>query len=390
MKPAVSHIVDLYWRSQTEMLAADEQQEWERFQADYAKEAAHLQLLGDELQTADRFLQYAPAELDQFSEQLLGNIKERIDFHSEPSAPGRLAHRVHFLKTAWVRYAAAIIILFGIGAYLWNTQQKEKPLITDMKPVPVKNDITPGSNKAMLTLSDGRKVELTPETKSIAEAGINIQNQNGKLEYGKADKVVFNTMSTPRGGQYQLTLPDGTNVWLNAASSITYPTAFVNNSREVTITGEAYFEVAKNKAKPFKVNTRTDRITVLGTAFNIQAYPDEASMKTSLVEGSVKIANAVLKPGQAYINGKIVLTNIDHDVAWKTGMFNFEEADVKTVMRQIARWYDVEIVYEGEIPATRFVGEMTRNINLSGVLDILKAAGVKFRLEEGRKLIVTR
>jgi transmembrane sensor len=165
-------------------------------------------------------------------------VLQKVLHQQEQNTGIRTADRIHFLKTAWVRYAAAIMIVFGIGAYLWSTQQKEKPAITQNEPVPVKDDIRPGSNKAMLTLSDGRKVELTPTTKSITEKGIDITNENGKLEYGKADKVVFNTMTTPRGGQYQIILPDGTNVWLNTASSITYPTAFVKNTREVAMSAK--------------------------------------------------------------------------------------------------------------------------------------------------------
>jgi transmembrane sensor len=147
-------------------------------------------------------------------------------------------HRVHFLRTAWFRYAAAVLIIAGVGAYLWNTSSiKDTPVIVAQKEI----DVLPGSEKAILTLSDGRKVELTPQTEIIAETGINIQNGNGELHYGKGEKAVFNTMSTPRGGQYKLVLPDGSRVWLNAASSITFPTAFKGKSREVSITVEAYF-----------------------------------------------------------------------------------------------------------------------------------------------------
>ncbi len=204
-------------------------------------------------------------------------------------------------KTAWFKYptsrialrwasAAAIIILIGIGAYLWTTTQNEKLIVHQTKSVPAKNNIAPGSNKAILTLSDGRKIELTEQTKIIAEAGADIHNKNGTLQYGKSEKVVFNTMTTPKGRQYKLSLPDGTNVWLNAASSITYPTAFNNKIREVSITGEAYFEVAKNERMPFsvKINEET-HVKVLGTHFNINSYKDEVDIKTTLIEGSVKI-----------------------------------------------------------------------------------------------------
>ncbi len=251
-----------------------------------------------------------------------------------------------------------------------------------------KNDVLPGSNRAVLTLSDGRKVELVPETKKITEAGTHIQNENGKLVYQKTERVVMNTMSTPRGGQYQLTLPDGTNVWLNAASSITYPTAFINNTREVTITGEAYFEVVKNAAKPFIVNTYKDEITVLGTAFNVNAYTDEENMKTSLREGSVKIAEKILKPGQAYVNGKIIDANIEQDIGWKNGVFAFNDADLPTVMRQLSRWYNVDVVYAGPVPDGKFNGKIGRSLTLEQVLKGLTSTRIKYRIENQNKIII--
>jgi transmembrane sensor len=302
--------------------------------------------------------------------------------------PVRRVHRVHFLKTAWVRYAAAILIILGIGAYLWNTEQKKTPASTaEASAKAVKNDVAPGSTKATLTLSNGQTVDLTLETGVIKESGANIQNENGRLEYGKADKVVFNTMSTPRGGQYQLTLPDGTNVWLNAASSITYPTAFTTSTREVTITGEAYFEVRKNTAKPFVVKTQKEDITVLGTEFNVNAYANEPAMKTSLLEGSVKVGNSVLRPGQAYVNGTIIITNVQQDVAWKNGVFNFEGADLRTVMRQLERWYDIEVKITGTPKPGRFRGKLYRNLTLNQITNILNEMDITFRTE-GRTLFV--
>ncbi|MBO9571484.1 MAG: FecR family protein [Chitinophagaceae bacterium] len=301
----------------------------------------------------------------------------------------RLVHRVHFLRRGWFKYAAAIIILIGAGVYLWNiTRTHENTnLVQHTQPVPSKNDIGPGSDRAVLTLSDGRNVELTAETNDIAETGTTIQNLNGGLTYGHSEKMVMNTMSTPRGGQYQLTLADGTKVWLNAASSITYPTAFTGNTREVQILGEAYFEIAPNKSKPFIVKTSKENITVLGTEFNVNAYPDEEVIKTSLVEGSVKINATVLQPGQAYINGKIIKTNIEQDIAWKNGYFSFANADIKTVMRQLSRWYDVEVKYEAGLPAAKYSGEIGRNLTLKQVMALLTKS--KFdHIIEGRTITI--
>jgi ferric-dicitrate binding protein FerR (iron transport regulator) len=297
--------------------------------------------------------------------------------------------RINFLRTAWFRRAAAIVILFGVGAYIWNANNYKKPGAHIVTPATVNNDVLPGSNRAILTLSDGRKIELTAETKEISEAGTHIKNDEGKVSYGQNGQVVFNTMATPRGGQYQLVLADGTNVWLNAASSITYPTQFLNKTREVSITGEVYFEVAKNASKPFVVKTPKEQITVLGTQFNINAYTDEPVSKTSLLEGSVSVGGKVLKPGQAYIDGRVVSTNVENDVAWKNGFFNFEDANLKQVMLQLARWYDIEISYEGAPPEIKFKGSIDRGLTLSQVLNGLSKMDLKFRVE-GRKLVISK
>lgn len=318
-------------------------------------------------------------------EQSLLIIKEKIAAGNSYQRP---AYRIHLWRTAWLRYAAAILLFAGIGAYLWNSQKKGDVPTSELTAKQNKNDVLPGSNRAMLTLSDGRVVKLTPETASIVEAGMNINNTNGRLEYGDATKAVFNTMTTPRGGQYQLTLADGTTVWLNAASSITYPTAFVNNTREVTVVGEAYFEVKKNSSSPFIVKTPKEKIIVLGTSFNVNAYPDEPVIKTSLLEGAVKVGEKILKPGQACINNEIVSTNVHQDIAWKNGFFAFADADIKTMMRQLGRWYDVEVHYEGNIPKGEFTGDVGRNLTLSQLLRALSTYGFHYRIEK-KKIIIS-
>lgn len=313
----------------------------------------------------------------------------------------------HFRKIAWFRYptwhtdsrtnaktvmlrwasAAAVIIIIGTAAYLWNAQNV-KPEIANVKSVPVINDVLPGSDKAILTLSNGEKIELKSATlQTITDGRLAINNKDGKLIYGKTDIVVYNTMTTPNGGQYQLTLPDGTHVWLNAASSITYPTAFTGNRREVSITGEAYFEVTKDPAKPFRVKTYKDSITVLGTNFNVHAYADESFVKTSLLEGSVKIGNSILKPGEAYLNGKVSTANVTQDVAWKNGLFNFNNADLPSVLRQLERWYDIRMRYEGKPSAVTVKGKMYRDVNLSDILEVLDKMGLYFKME-GRTIVV--
>jgi transmembrane sensor len=319
---------------------------------------------------------------------MLAAIFEAKDEEQKITTP---VHRIHFLRTAWSRYAAAVLIIFAIGAYLWNTQkQKEKPVVAQTQdPNPVKNDVLPGSDKAILTLSNGNKIELSATGgKTIKDGSLAIQNQEGALTYGETDVVVYNTMSTPKGGQYELILPDRTHVWLNAASSITYPTAFNGKTREVTVTGECYFEVEKDRKKPFIVKTPKEDIQVLGTHFNVNAYADEASIKTSLLEGAVKVGEKILKPGQAYVNGSIIQTDVNQDVAWKNGILNFNNITLEEAMRQISRWYDVEVIYEKGIPKMKFGGEMGRDLTLGQVTKALSVMGVKFRIE-GRKLIVT-
>jgi transmembrane sensor len=305
----------------------------------------------------------------------------------------RPVHRVHFLKTAWFRYVAAILMICGIGGYIFNTNTRKKQSVTAFRKLPA-TDIKPGTNRATLILSDGSAIILDSihSGQLATQEGVNvIKSDDGQVIYnntGKATGVVYNTMSTPRGGQYQLKLPDGTLVWLNAASSITYPTAFNGSTRTVKITGEVYFEVKLNKEKPFIVKTNKEEITVLGTEFNVNAYDDEPGSKTSLIDGVVKINNQLLKPGQAYLKGKIIQTNISQDIAWKNGGFNFNDMDISGAMRQISRWYNVDIIYEGQLPDNeKLGGELGRDLSLSQILRSLSGIGVKTRLK-GNTLIV--
>jgi ferric-dicitrate binding protein FerR (iron transport regulator) len=230
--------------------------------------------------------------------------------------------------------------------------------------------------------------------------------KNGELAYAGdagSGEVVYNNLTTPKGRQFQILLPDGTKVWLNAASSLRYPTAFSGSNREVEVTGEVYFEVAKNAHQPFIIhlNNKT-KIQVLGTQFNVNAYSNEAAIRTTLVEGSIKIVSGasaaggpvVLRPGQqAQINNAggdmKVMNNVDVDkvTAWKSGLFNFEDSGLEEVMRQVERWYDIEVVYEKNIPDIRFGGKLSNDVSLSGLLRSLQESEVHFRIE-GRKLIV--
>ena len=266
-----------------------------------------------------------------------------------------------------------------------------------------KEDVSPGGDKATLTLADGSTIVLDDvQNGTLAQqGGAKIIKLGGKLSYDQTNKnsreVVYNTISTPKGGQYQLELPDGSLVWLNASSSIHFPTSFIEKERRVDITGEAYFEVAKNANKPFIVIVNSSEVQVLGTHFNINSYNDEDDVKTTLLEGSVKFVNgattSILKPGQQSQlakNGSVkVASDVDVDkvVAWKNGLFDFESAGIETVMRQLSRWYDVDVEYNGKTDDL-FFAEMRRNIKLSDALKALELTGkVRFDIQ-GKKIIV--
>ncbi|WP_127124902.1 FecR family protein [Pseudoflavitalea rhizosphaerae] len=294
-------------------------------------------------------------------------------------------HRTHFLRTAWFRYAAAIALLIigAVAYFMFRPVEKSKELA--LQKVEKENIKLPGGNKAILTLSNGRKLVLgKDDAGTIRDGEMNIENQEGQLIYAAnapMDPGALNTITTPNGGMFQLLLSDGTKVWLNAASSITYPVTFSGSRREVSISGEAYFEVTQQKNMPFIVKTATEEITVLGTAFNVNSYNDEPSVRTSLIEGAVKINNTILKPGQAYSNGVVTATDVRQDIAWKSGYFDFDKLPFDQAMRQLARWYDVKIVYENEIPREGLAGKMERTLTLNDALGGLDSIVAKVRLE---------
>jgi len=299
---------------------------------------------------------------------------------------GDQVRRLHWPTIRFVRYAAAIILIIGATTYFF--QADRGPKITSIPTVSASEDVLPGSEKAILTLSDGRKISLNDSgSRKIQDRGLSIVNEDGRLLYSKTEFYGVNTITTPNGGQYKLRLADGTNVWLNAASSITYPTAFIGERREVTITGEAYFEVSENKQKPFIVKTYSDVITVVGTIFNVNAYTDESATKTSLLQGTVKINNYLLKPGQAFQSNQVIKTDIARDVAWKNGVFNFESVNTEKLMRQLARWYDIKIVYYGAIPEKRFHGKLGRDLKLSQILEVIQQFNINCELQ-GRTLTI--
>ncbi|MDO6430074.1 FecR domain-containing protein [Flavitalea sp. BT771] len=310
--------------------------------------------------------------------------------------------RIGRRKVRWIRIAAAACVLAAIvtGGLFFLVSRKTDGTTTRAGIV---NDLMPGKNGAILTLDNGRQVILdsTGDGVIAKQNGARIELNSGRLTYHKDDgstAASLNTMTTPVGRKYQLTLSDGTRVWLNAASSVSYPATFLGAQRVVSITGEAYFEVAANANKPFVVNANGMMIEVLGTNFNINAYSDEDFLKTTLLSGSVRLkkgsSEQLLSPGQQARWGKDehfrVTDNTDMDLvmAWKNDEFYFSDADLPTVMRQLSRWYDLEVIYEPGAPLNKhFEGEIPMNTMISQVLSVLEKNDVHFHLQ-GKKLTV--
>lgn len=304
----------------------------------------------------------------------------------------------------WLRWSASAAAIFLIAASVyWYVHSSEKRVAAVVnKELPAMRDIAaPADTKAVLTLADGSRIALDSISDgTLAKQGnVHIVKQaDGRITYnGAGTETLYNTLNVPRGSKVvTISLSDGTQVWLNSESSLRYPAAFTGSERRVEITGEAYFEVTHNAAMPFLVTKNDMEIKVLGTHFNINTYNDEGTSKVTLLEGSVKVSKlnsqSFLKPGQqAQIGNGIRLVkgvNLEEVMSWKNGMFQFgQKADLRLIMKKIARWYDVDVDYEGTAINQQFGGEMPMSSNLSQVLEILKTSGVKFTIE-GKKVIV--
>jgi transmembrane sensor len=332
------------------------------------------------------------------TEKMLSAIHEKIDA-AEPEK------RIVALNWKRLLMAACFMLAIGTASFFYLREPGIGNETTGAKKTQLPHDIAPGHNNAILTLGDGSAIVLDNAADGIlAEQGtVKVLKLSGQIAYrGKSNKMVYNTIATSKGNQYQLILADGSSVWLNAASSIRFPVAFTGNERKVEITGEAYFEVAKDVTRPFRVTyitTAGDKgeVEVLGTHFNINAYDDEAEIKTTLVEGKVKVRQATgsvhLEPLQEAVFSKtgrhlkVRAADVEETIAWKTGMFEFHDADLESIMRQLSRWYDVEVKFSGTVSGKLYNGSIRRQATLSQVLQILKLAGVNYSLE-GRTLRV--
>jgi len=360
-----------------------------------AEEEEQLYAHIDDFKMLDANLAADEANELQRRDQLFQQINQTIKRSEKPL-------KVHF---SWVKYAAALLLILAAGILFVDNQKPRSADSNILKQTArTKLPITPGRNTATLTLSDGVIVDLeSVGNGTIASIqGARVQKSaEGAIIYqasGKdTDVESFNAIDVPAGGQYKVVLPDGTAVWLNALSRLTYPTTFSGKSREVKLAGEAYFEVAKNAAKPFIVRVNEMNVTVLGTHFNINAY-DKRRYKTTLVEGSVQLSKsarqALLKPGQQGIVDadqeriSVASVNVNKIVAWKNGYFMFQDDSIKEIMAQISRWYDVDVAFEGAMPSKTFGGIYSRNKDINELLKGLELTGlVRFKIE-GRRIIV--
>ncbi|NIG55105.1 FecR domain-containing protein [Chitinophaga sp. Cy-1792] len=344
-----------------------------------------------------------------YSEGELTAILEAMPEEDEAALEARMLQRLHTvtgtgrpkvrsLSGRVIKIAAAAVMVGVIaGGWAW----RKHAAIGDKRAVAT---IAAGKNPVLI-LEDGSFVTLdSTQDGVLSQQGQAVVSKSAStLSYqqrGNADAAVhYNTLKTPKGGQFRLILPDGTSVWLNAASSITYPTTFSGKERKVTITGEAYFEVAAVADKPFTVTAGNTDVLVLGTSFNINAYEDEQNTKTTLLQGAVLVKGKTdmqhLLPGQQAVvsaNNLQVIKPADifATVAWKNGLFAFKDADAASVLRELARWYNVEIIYKGGMPDGVFTGEMSRSLTLEQVAGLMRTTRIHMSItDEGRSITVT-
>jgi len=342
-------------------------------------------------------LQKRTTEVEQNEAQIVKDeIWGRIVDERPQLRKRRLAWRI------WASAAAAVLL---IGLFVTYQRQKlDETDVSKKEIATVTPEVLPGGNKAVLTTADGKQIVLTDEADGVIEEGegfIIRKQEDGLVSFEITDHnanatLVNNTIETPKGGIYQIVLPDGSKAWLNSASSISFPSNFSATERKVSIKGEVYFEIQHDVARPFRVQAPRQQVEVLGTKFNINAYQDEPYVRTSLIEGSVKVKGVaqehVLKPGFELSttkkgDDKVGKADIEAIMAWKEGVFQFDRVELGVLMRQLARWYDVDVVYQGAYAEDEFVGKIKRNEDIQKVLNVLRYGNINISLE-GRKLMV--
>jgi transmembrane sensor len=342
---------------------------------------------------------------DEFDQEQRNELRELIFERIKSRIPGSLGTKpARIAAITWRRIAAAaaILIFFFVGYILVTNQKKEKPLAQHHEQT-IKNDVQPGKYKAKLTLANGQTIVISDSaSRELATQGnATIVNSGNQLIYQTkkkfATEVLYNTLSTGRGETYSMVLSDGSKVWLNSISSVRFPVTFTGNERKVEVTGEVYFQIKRNPKKPFKVIANGVEVQDIGTEFNVNDYDDEPVIKTTLVSGKAKVTkgnkNHLLDPGQEVQikqDELIFISNADIEqaTAWKNGLFRFRGTDVGTVMRQVARWYNVDVAYQDKIPDGHFTGIVSRGVPLVEVLKMLELSGIHSKLN-GTKLTVT-
>ncbi len=380
-KDYLNHLLDLYSRGELSKAQTEELENWF-----YSLHYTHSDIDAIIKEAGDK-------------EILVNQLFENFQNHYQP--------KKNKIFSLWnLSIAATFLIAVSFGLYFFTQNKAPKipkfDLAKNHSPI-----IKPGGDKAILTLSNGIQIDLDAHGNGelINQKGLKIsKTKEGQLLYqvfaSKTEEIGTNTISTPNGGQYQVILSDGTHVWLNAASTLKYPTKFTGNQRRVELNGEAYFEVTHDAQSPFQVISKNQTVTVLGTHFNVNSYEDEAFVKTTLLEGSVKVVEAqnkqskVLAPGDqsVLIDHSLQVKQLDtrEAIAWKTGYFRFNDEDIYVIMNQIARWYDVEVAYDGDFHNMRFGAYISRSKSISEILNLMQATkSIKFKIE-GRKIIVMK
>ncbi|GEO03341.1 hypothetical protein AAE02nite_10050 [Adhaeribacter aerolatus] len=385
-------ISELILKSLSQTLTPQEQEILDNWLATDAQNSELLDLFRQE--------QRLEPELTFFSSLNTENAWQKIAAKTVNSAPPVSLWQK---PLAW-RFAAAVALLMGIAIVFALVKFPDKaPAIAVNKPKEVRKEVKTDINQVKLSLADGTEILLNDIADGTVQEinGIKIEKKDGQVIFRVADntvsqpKVAYNIITTPIGEQYQVVLPDGSKVWLNSASALRFPTAFPGHERAVTLTGEGYFEITKKKDQPFLVTASNTTIEVLGTHFNLMAYPNESATKTTLLEGSVKVSNGkvseFIKPGQqANVTDAIKLSAVDVDeaIAWKNGLFHFNDADLKTIARQLERWYNVDISFGDEVPGGHFTGIISRRTDIEQVLKMLQVSGnLDYKIKERRVLI---
>lgn len=385
MKPDPYHIAQLISKYLRDAITPEEEGVLKRWVSASEANKRLFDRLTDEKQSQDSIAFFETIDVDDAWMRMQGNGKKS-------------SHWAKFFRKAG--YAVALVLLFGAVGLWWSGSDL---LIGKKHSIDVakydRDDVLPGGKKAILLLSDGRKIDLTDGPKQVNEQdGTTIAGENGALKYSSAEqtenKVLYNVLEVPKAGMFDLTLSDGTRVWVNAMSELRFPVHFGKKERRVFLKGEAYFEVAHDAERPFHVEVDGNMIEVLGTNFNVNAYGDGVS--TTLVEGAVRVYNAldekILAPGQeAIVHEDIVIqpANIEKALAWKHGDFYFKRDNIEDIMGQLSRWYDVEVVFKGEYDTRNgYSGAIRRDVKLSEVLEMLSYVSKANFAIEGNTVVV--